>query len=92
MGKEDLPTENNDDLDTDDLEIFLTELAEYYSGYELKPGEFTVNMVMEKASGDPDRGRVTNGLKRRVKAGELGMKKRNVDGKNRLVFWRESKD
>ena len=91
MGKEDLPTKNNDDLETDDLDIFLTELAEYYSDYVMQPGEFTVNDIMERSrtkNTKADRSRVTSDLHRRAKNGELGEKKVRLDGSQQWVFWR----
>ena len=72
MGSETVQEEHNEDLETDDLEIFLTELAEYYSEYELQPGEFTVNNVIARVDGECDRSRVTSDLHRRVKTGRLG--------------------
>ena len=87
MGSETVQKEYIEDVETDDLEIFLTELAEYYSEYELQPGEFTVNNVIARVEGECDRSRVTSDLHRRVKTGELGAKQEKVDGRRMWVFW-----
>ena len=87
MGSETVQKEYIEDVETDDLEIFLTELAEYYSEYELQPGEFTVNNVIARVDGECDRNRVTSDLHRRVKAGELRSKQEKVDGRRMWVFW-----
>ena len=87
MAEKDISTDDNEDLETSDLEIFLDALAEYHSEYTLQPGEFTVSMIMERADETVDRGRVLNDLHARVKRGELGSKRERVSGKSQFVFW-----
>ena len=87
MAKNDLPTDDDQDLETSDLELFLDALAEYHSDYQLADGEFTVSMIMERADDSVDRGRVLNDLHARAKRGELGSKKERVAGKSQFVFW-----
>ena len=87
MESETVQEEHNEDLEADDLEIFLAELVEYYSNYVLQPGEFTVNCLLERIKGDADRSSMLNDLRRRVKAGELGSKQEKVYGRRMWVFW-----
>ena len=87
MAKNDIPTDDHEDLESSDLELFLDALAEYHSDYVLAPGEFTVSMVMERSDETVDRGRVLNDLHARAKRGELGKKRERVHGKSQYVFW-----
>ena len=91
MGSDKVQTKNDKDLETDDLEIFLKEVADYSADYQLKPGEFTVNCVMNKADETVDRVKVLGDLHRRVDEGDLGEKLIKYDGSSQYVFWRKSK-
>ena len=88
MGFDTVQKERDEGLEADDLDIFLDELATYYSDYDLQPGEFTVNNILDRMEGDVDRSSMLTDLRRRAKAGELGEKQEKVSGRRMWVFWR----
>ena len=71
-----------------DLDEYLQELATYYSEYELQPGEFTVNDVIERAETPVNRKQVLTGLQEREKRGELNSKLVKINGSRQFVFWK----
>ena len=71
-----------------DLDEYLQELATYYSEYQLQPGEFTVNDVVERAVTPVNRKQVLTGLQEREKRGELNSKLVKINGSRQFVFWK----
>ena len=88
MGSETVQEKHGEDLEKDDLELFLDELATYYGDYQLQPGEFTVNCLLDRMNGDTDRSSILKDLRRRAKAGELEAKQEKVKGRRMWVFRR----